>query len=96
MADSQTTINNLKTRIHDLTLMLDVINHETAWYEYHVNSMAVNTTYTLKERIWYTRSALMCKQEAQFNVQEIAYLEGQLVEAENDRYLYYFWDERIA
>ena len=89
MSDIQSKINDLKTCIYDRKLMLGTLRHDVSMYEYMIQTQN-------QKQLWvYTRLAKGCRDELAFNLQEIKHLEGLLNAAQDDKYLYYFWDERI-
>ena len=92
----ETKISDLTVRIRDLRMIHAAIENDASWYEYQIENMKTDSRYSTIERIWYTRSAKSYRHEARFNMGEITYYEGLLLDAQNDKYLYEDWEERIV
>lgn len=88
----QNTVKQLRSNVQQIKDTVNHLEREAAFYE-------AEAAYLEQEGMnaaWCLRHAKIYRQEAAFYTSEFNRYLALLKNAEDDRYLYHFWDERIA
>lgn len=92
MEDIQNTIKELRIHVKQIKDTVIHLEREAAFYE-------AEAAYLQEEgmnAMWCLRHAKTYRDESAFYTSEFKRYLALLKNAEDDRYLYHFWDERIA